>query len=401
MNNIINKKRFDNKKLHIGTYYLAPYARTEDHIKDMAECGIDFVINIPNDPMLLKSLSHYGIQAVVTGVFPNWFGGDGTNAGLLEQTNPIEFYESALDTFMDSPNIIGIDTGDEPSSLDFKHYGRIFDVIQQKAPHLQPFLNIYPSYAVKGSNTSKEIKKQLQTDSYKAYIESYCQNVTSDYVCFDYYLYSASLDGFYQTLETVSAACKKYHRQMWVVLQVNSNQPNVWISTEQLRFQAFSAMAFGAKKIIWACYTAGWWHNHVLDKEGNRTEQYEKLKSVNSEIHFLGLEYMNYHHLKTHYIDSTSILTTPFVSDFRIKNDGFLLVGEMEADNNQKALFICTSTYVEITFKTSDYQVDILRNKDRTILFPYSDDSYQLCCSPSEGVLLIFSLSKNKTTKKN
>ena len=41
--------RMDRGKLNIGVYHLRPYARTEAHIKDLADCGIDFVICMEND----------------------------------------------------------------------------------------------------------------------------------------------------------------------------------------------------------------------------------------------------------------------------------------------------------------------------------------------------------------
>ena len=36
--------RMDRTRLNIGTYCLKPYGRTEAHIKDIADCGMDFVI---------------------------------------------------------------------------------------------------------------------------------------------------------------------------------------------------------------------------------------------------------------------------------------------------------------------------------------------------------------------
>ena len=36
-------KRMDRTKLNIGTYILQPYARSEAHIKDLADAGVDFV----------------------------------------------------------------------------------------------------------------------------------------------------------------------------------------------------------------------------------------------------------------------------------------------------------------------------------------------------------------------
>lgn len=401
--NNISKKRFNNGKLNIGTYYLAPYARTEKHIKDAAACGIDFFVNVPIDAFLLDLLRNENIGAIVTGVFPSWFGGDGSNAGQMAEKNPLSAYENAIANFIDAPNIYGIDTGDEPSLLDFPHYGEIFSRVNTALPHLTPYLNIYPSYAVKGSNTAEEIRTQLGTHSYAQYIDTYCQNVASDYICFDYYPYSASLEGLYESLVTVSNACKKYNRKMFMVLQVNSHEPDVWLSANKLRFQAFHAMAFGTQTIIWACYTAGWWYNHVLDKEGNKTEQYEKLKKVNSEIHFLGIEYMNYNYEETHFVGnhfvstvtSKDVLSTSFVSQFKAEHNEALVVSTMHSTKG-KALFICAAgdfydnnnESFTITFRSNQSNVILLKNETRTTLIPNSEGIYTFSISTNEGALL-------------
>lgn len=293
-------------KLMIGAYYLAPYASTPEHVRDLADCGIDVVMNMRNDRAALDLLAQNGVGAIVSGIVPGWFGGDGSNAGTMSEKNPIEKYEIAAEKYEDHPAIIGIDAGDEPSSLDFEHYGKVIETIGQRFPGKIAYLNIYPSYAVKGSNTPQEIAAQLGTDCYEEYIERYVRAVNTPYICFDYYLYSADLPGMYESLSTVSRACRKHGREMWMVLQVNSNQPDVFISEKQLQFQANCALAFGARTIIWACYCAGWWYNHVLDKQGNKTQQYDKLRRVNAQLHHIGETYMRYRHEDTWFIGEFS-----------------------------------------------------------------------------------------------
>ena len=289
-------------KLTIGAYYLAPYASTPEHVRDLAQCGIDVVMNMRNDRAALDLLAQNGVGAIVSGIVPGWFGGDGSNAGTMAQKNPLEAYEFAAQRFEDHPAIVGIDAGDEPSSLDFPHYGRAIDAIHRLFPNKFAYLNIYPRYALKGGNTPEEIAAQLGTDSYRKYIERYVRYVNTPYICFDYYLYSADLPGMYESLAAVSEACRKYDKDMWMVLQVNSHQPDVWISEKQLQFQANCALAFGARSIIWACYCAGWWYNHVLDKQGNKTQQYDKLRRVNAGLHEIGETYMQYRHVETCFV---------------------------------------------------------------------------------------------------
>ena len=39
----------DKTKLTSGAYYLAPYASTQEHVRDLAQCGIDVVVSMRND----------------------------------------------------------------------------------------------------------------------------------------------------------------------------------------------------------------------------------------------------------------------------------------------------------------------------------------------------------------
>ena len=36
--------KMDRSRLNIGAYILQDYARTEQHIMDVADCGIDFIV---------------------------------------------------------------------------------------------------------------------------------------------------------------------------------------------------------------------------------------------------------------------------------------------------------------------------------------------------------------------
>ena len=398
-------KRKSDTQFHIGTYYLAPYARTSEHIQDLVRCGIDFVVNVPAEQSLLDELSKFGVSAIVNGVFPSWFGGDGTNAGTMSALHPLEKYQAALASFTDHPAIWGIDTGDEPSILEFEHYGKIFHLTGESLPRLHPYLNLYPTYAVKGSNTQKEIIQQLGTDSHSHYIDTYCQRVPSDYICFDYYLYSASLEGLYESLENVSAACRAYGRRLWMVLQVNSHVPNLWISANQLRIQAFTAMAFGSSTIIWACYTAGWWYHHVLDKNGEKTEQYEKLKEVNAQLHMLGSEFMKYRHLETHFIGAFPLnahhskeeLCLSFVSGLKAAGEQALLIGEMELSETQHGLFLFAANdpsgedqrVLEVTFASHGNKVSLFScHREQTL--QKNGENFLLRLFSSNAVFLTF-----------
>ncbi|MGN0202134.1 MAG: hypothetical protein ACI399_04430 [Candidatus Cryptobacteroides sp.] len=351
--------RMDRSRLNIGTYILNPYARTEAHIRDIADCGIDFVVCMQNDREALDLFEKYGIGAIVSGVVPGWWGGDGSNAGQLCTSNPMEKYSEAAALWEDHPAVWGIDIGDEPSALDFPYYGRVFEKVDSLFPEQFPYLNLYPNYASVAVNNAEQTVNQLGTETYKEHIAEYVKNVPSDYICYDFYVYSCDVPHAYDNLRIVSDACRESGRSMWIVLQVNSLDPDVWTSVDRLRFQAWTAMAFGAENIIWACYTAGWWSNQVLDENGEKTEQYDKLKIVNGEIRILAEPYMKYRTVATTFVgfEGTAWLegldeqSVPELNDGTFQNlrfeDGAALVAGSMVPRcekcDSKAVFVCAA----------------------------------------------------------
>lgn len=360
--------------MNIGTYYLRPYACTECHVKELKECGIDFVVCMQNNKEHLDLLDKYGVGAIVSGIIPSSFLTD-TYSGKAK-----EEYENSVKAFSDHPAIWGIDCGDEPSSTEFIRYGDIIKSVTRDFNNKAAYVNLCPNYGILATCTPEERYSQLGTHDYNEYIEKFCKCVGTDYICYDFYLYSCNVKRAYENLCTVSDACKRYNRGMWIVLQVNSHVPDKLISENMLRFQAFSAMAFGAENITWACYTAGWWYNQVLDEKGNKTQQYEKLKKVNGEIKAIACEYMKYKHVKTHFIGFESgelpegVSTSESCLDVSVSGEGKLLVSEMiSRDGDSKGYFItavddpydvsCRETVISVNAKEP---INVLRTDGKT-----------------------------------
>lgn len=407
----VAKGRMDRSRLNIGTYHLKPYACTEAHVKDLADCGIDFVVCMQDDKPTLDLFSKYGVGAVVTGVLPGWWGGDGDRAGTLSQVNPISEYEKAAASWQDHPAVWGIDIGDEPSALDFPYYGEVFTKVDSLFPEQFPYLNLYPNYASVSQNNAEQTVNQLGTPTYSEHIAEYVKNVPSDYICYDFYVYSCNVPHAYDNLRIVADACRESDRSMWIVLQVNSHRPEVWVSENELRFQAYTAMAFGAENIIWACYTAGWWHNQVLDGNGEKTEQYDKLKKVNSEIRTLADSYMKYRRVLTSFVGFEG---TPWLEGLDIKtcdaldNGAFsevcltdgapLVVGEMVARDGGKgaALFVCAAddpydeapAMHEIRFKTAGRKVVVTGTEGNIPVRKDKEGYYSFSLASSAGALI-------------
>ena len=405
------QSRMDRSRLNIGAYILQPYARTEQHVRDIAGCGIDFMTSITYDKGLLDLFRKYHIGAVVSGVVPGWWGGDGDNAGQLSRKNPMGSYEKAAAEFKDHPAIWGIDIGDEPSALDFPYYGKVFERVDQLFPQQFPYLNLYPNYASVSQNTAEQTVNQLGTRTYQEHIAEYIKHVPADYLCYDFYLYSINVHQAYENLRVVADACLGAGRSMWIVLQVNSNKEDKWISENELRFQAYTAMAFGAENIIWGCYTAGWWYNNVLDKEGNKTQQYDKLRRVNAEIHRLGEPYMKYRRVRTDFVsfqgtkwledvrqEGIPSLSNGAVCNLAATDHAPLVVGTMvsRSGNGNLALFVCAADdpYDEhpavhtITFRAEGRRISAMGTEGPLPVKVGADGTYSIDLASSQGALI-------------
>ena len=348
--------RMDRSRLNIGAYILQGNARSEAHVKDVADCGIDFMMYMNNDTATLNLFQKYDIGALLVGVVPLWWGGFGDNAGTLQAQHPISEYEAGAAKFTDHPAVWGIAIVDEPSCLDFPYMGELVTRMEELFPNQFTHINLHPIYAPGPRTGNDPTKGALGTDSYQDYIDRYCKYVPTDFISYDFYYQNEGVQKDYANMRIVSEACRRTGRSFWVTMQVNSARVDQWISENQLRFQAFSAMAFGAENITWACYCFGWWYNQVLYGNGDKTQQYDKLKKVNAEIHTLGDRYMKYRNDSTYCLGFTGIGATMLegsgMENSESYNDGVfsdidagcpLLLGRMSARDGgrKRAIFVC------------------------------------------------------------
>jgi hypothetical protein len=404
-------KRMDRSKLNIGAYFLKPNANTEQHVKECKECGIDFIVCMQYDHKTLDLFEKYGLGAVVEEVFPHWWGGNGDNAGTMVNEVPVSVYDEARKTFKDHPAIWGIDIADEPSAHDFKQCSRLWDRVEKHFENQFAYLNLYPNYASFAKNNAEETINQLGTKTYQEHIDKYCENVSADYISYDFYPYSyenCSIGKMYENLRIVAEACLRSGRSLWIIPQVNTLKPELIMSENHLRFQAFASMAFGAENITWACYSIGWWHYNVLDENGNKTIQYEKLKKVNAEIKTIAEPYMKYMRRATHFVgfkpddkDLEDVNATPVevlnTGVFtNLKAEDKIVVGQMyhRTEHGKYALMVCAAddSYDEhnkeyyLTFDVNEREVKVTGNTYP--LEKIGEGSYRIKIKSCQGILI-------------
>lgn len=413
------KNRMDRSKFNIGTYFLHPFANTEKHVRDLTDCGINFVVCMHNKGRrILDLFEKYHVGCVVSGYTPGWWGGNGSNAGKLREQNPLEDYAAGAKKFADHPAVWGIDIGDEPSALDFPYYREVVHTVEKAFPNQFAYLNLYPNYASVAKNTDSEVLNQLGTPTYAEHIKQYCEQVDLDYICYDFYLYSVKHDGLkkmYDNFRIVADACRDTGKSFWYIAQVNSNKPEEWISENRIRFQAFHALAYGAESMIWANYTtdktAGWWYNQVLDEQGKKTQQYDKLKKVNTELLNIAPEYMKYRRVDTHLVGFADhpeladlekapvpVLNTGAFIGLCAENGENLAVGQMTARNGDGSCALMISAADDpmdehpaefnVNFRADGWILKAYDGKGCDPIKKNRDGSYTIRLQSSAGVLV-------------
>jgi dienelactone hydrolase len=399
----------DRTKLNVGAYYLKPYAQTEKHVKDAKECGIDFFVCMEttrehSEKTALDLFHKYGIGAFVSNVMPSWHGGPTRIHRSFEKEAPLRHWLERGNRYWyrNHPAVWGFTIGDEPGALAFPHYREVISRMQEQHPDKLPFLNLlpnvapkekpdmpldaavaklhkeHPNLAARGPDAKPADYENLlvyyQARNYEEYIRKYCELVPLDYLSYDFYLYKGPdrrIAMSFENMKTVADACRRTGRDFWSVMQVNSSDKNRLISVDGLRYQAYQSMAYGATTLIWACYTYGWWHHQVLDEKGEKTPQYEKLKTVNAEIHRFADIYMDYRNVNTHLVGDyenpnvyfrapekilyhtektgtqkfAPVLDTPDFVCVRASGNEALMIGEMvgRKDPIDRALFIAAA----------------------------------------------------------
>ena len=128
--------------------------------------------------------------------------------------------------------------------------------------------------------------------------------MNSDYISYDHYMYPSGPAQFLDNIEIVADACRATGRDLFIVIQASNSDETVFLNEAQLRVQAYLSLAYGAKVINWACWTAGWWYpdNQIVDSNDNYTSLYYGVKNVNSEVRAFSDIYTEYVSIGNFYI---------------------------------------------------------------------------------------------------
>lgn len=198
--------------------------------------------------------------------------------------------EESVRKLMDYPALAAYMLRDEPGRKDFPELGEwARKIINVDSKHFC-YLNLFPNYAS---------EEQLGTKTYKEHVDLFIKEVPIQVLSFDHYpVVGDSLRyNWYENLEIFSEAARSAGKPFWAFALAVAHGPYPLPTIAQLRLQIYSDLAYGAQGIqyftYWTPYDTAWkFNNAPISLEGKRTDSYDRVKFVNSEIKKLSFVFL-------------------------------------------------------------------------------------------------------------
>ena len=273
--------------LQIGTW--VPYVVTDEATQTMSENGIDFTfLGIGSDIGIetVERCEKYGIQCIISDwrLYPQ---GDRINLTVPSRENFDAVFSGEV---INNPAVIGYNIYDEPYTEGLGKIGETIDIFREYSSDLIPFVNLYPNVV-------------YNTQDYLNYLDTYITETKNDFISFDIYPLletNVTEKNYYINLSQVSKAARENNIDFWVFVQsMPFNNRNRAPSLNDMLFQMYSSLSFGATKLMHFCYgtpASGveTFPYGIVDADGNKTELWDITKKANDEIHAIGDAYMKY-----------------------------------------------------------------------------------------------------------
>ncbi len=194
----------------------------------------------------------------------------------------------------DDPCVVGYYLRDEPGAYYFRALAAAVAAVKKYAPGKLAYINLYPGYA---STIGADADSQLGTYSYREYLERFVQEVKPQLLSYDNYAVEYSDDmvnlnfgyrHFADLLEMRDVALK-YDLPFWFIgsslcILSDSTPP----TAARFAYQAYTALAAGAKGLTWFLYYPLGWKESPIDANGKKSLSWLYMRDVNQQAQAIG-----------------------------------------------------------------------------------------------------------------
>lgn len=300
----IKRLELDRSRIVISVWdYTRKVSKSEEGAASLKDFGTDLVLH-PSKTAAFDQLTKYGIPVLGMNLNVPYSSLSQQLIRVLRGIRNGE-YDNIADKYSREPSVIGDYLYDEiaPKKDVFLTFRRIMQTYNEQMPGQLGLMILNPAW---------EEGAVGDFASYKDYVEMYCRMIPSDLITFDVYPFFRNtgnivadfLDAVLYTYDINAEAARKYGKDMWVILQAGSEYPatvtDKQMTNETIRYQVFTALAYGATGLSYANYTPSWWEDGTSlwqsdsKNVGEKTPLWDICKPINDEIHALSDTFMKY-----------------------------------------------------------------------------------------------------------
>lgn len=318
----------------------------EDDVRALADAGIDIIYMTwlrdegSRSAEQLEWLEKYGVKS--------WINDYILNSELEKGISPSTARKMASE-YMASPAFAGNYLLDEPSCDRFPALKKICGAYHDIFPDKSMYVNLLPNYAPASC---------YPDGSFREYVAEYCRQFDTPMVSQDSYPINIENGAkvinrdYFEGLNVTAEAARDYGRRHELYIYStcdNINDCKRYLpSISDLRFEAYSSLAYGAKTLSYFCFDtppcAKRSPSYAMRKLGHATELYYRGKELTREIGLLSEIYVKYRWIKACSVkangSSGAALPEEAIRDGYIEeiaSNGDLLVGVFESADAQKA----------------------------------------------------------------
>lgn len=259
-----------------------------------------------------------------------------------------------------SPLFWGFSGPDEPGMTRFPELAAANRRIQELAPGTKYWVNHLPTYGFESGDVDALVQ-------YDDFIQAYIDTVQPRLLTYDHYClvgdpktqaeswYSPNREQeYFANLEIVRTRALEADIDFGVIVSVGTFGGVRGASDAELRWQAFTTLAYGSRLLGWFCYLTEvhyghWtnWEDMVVNRDGTRTRHYAMLKYLNAEVLNWGPTLVRLTSTGVYHTEPLPRMAHPIGESVLVRSiaGGMALVGEFADGGGQTYLMIVNRDY--------------------------------------------------------
>jgi hypothetical protein len=253
----------------IVSYYMGPTV-TDAMARQMADGGFNLVVC--NSMEELDNAQRYGLRAQFPG---HW--------SYLPTQQPE--LDAVIDQVRNHPAFYAYTVRDEPNVSDFADVARVVGRLRERDPSHLAMVNLFPNTA---SNAYLGTTGGDLVTSYNSYLNQYVATVQPSLLSYDHYPFKPTSDSgeYLHNLAMVRSTAQQAGVPFMQIVQACSWDASMArVPTgDEMRFQVYSTLAYGAQGISYYLYTYPGHVGGMALPDGTPTELYTAVTPLNHEF---------------------------------------------------------------------------------------------------------------------